>query len=826
MKLTLLPHRSYPIPSALQSHILERPKTPYPRRAQPIAYRRSLLLEISSQSGLAHDKAAWWTTSVREVTWDLDNDQVVVEMIDGSVESWTFDERGLSEEAISLSPEFVIEKEDEAMEDQLPSSSAQTIVPATEQQTRRESAGHDVLRALSIELRSAYEDVSTPSPNCVVAGSPSEPLCAGSEYDWTELAELAADTTLKFPHAWSAMSTRTEWFHEEQGKRSSKRVRTRSATFRVPAPPPTESQDVKGQLPDHRRPHFFDISIDSPEASSSTTTSTTPPTRRHDFLSLVALLTKTRQTLLSLFSTSILPALKTRIPPTYSIWAATSVEKSLLRTGVRKAAEIARSFDVLQADSGSSFDLSDDDDESDSDSDWENEASGDDDLGQLAWERDMRTGFADEEDDDFSQSLGAVLSSPSSYTSTMKKNERVRRNPMWEMRDDYSLRNWCVLAQARARELERQSDPADGGEYSLSLSTDPLPVWEVSKSYPSNHVTTSLSSRRRKGRIWENPASSATTVSDGSSSDDDDDDSGSIASARSAFFYIEDPIEGGLLPQRLPKALLFHAPGREMEYMRQGIHAKLNEVAGIQKKIMELRDFCDSEQDEWDRYHASVRLGHAIVGTPGQKRKAFSSPKSGAAQKRKKENLEHVRGAAGEDQAQEKSRLPLGGVVAAVGKSQEPKGATILPPPNPSASSKRKADELEDESAAPPRRKPLSRSPSLMQPLDIPPHLFLPPESEPLLAQRLHISELASHRAPIPAPAATVVDEDDDDDFPFSSFKSLLLVQNASINDSDSDEDSDSNSGDEGDSEPGEVREVCSNAARPGMAGPGGLVES
>lgn len=297
MKLTLVPPRSYPVPPSLQSHTLDSPlRTFPPRTPQSIAYRRGISalhsLGISTCSTLAHDKAAWWAAAVSEVTWDLDADTLVVEMVDGSLETWTFYERGI----VGLSDEFV----DEMDEDELASSQPQ---PASQPQAR-DADGHDRLRALCVELRSAYEDVGTPSPDVLVAGSSTERLCAGSEFDFTPLTELAADPSLKFPWEWSNLSSRRDWFHDEPGEPSLRRSKRRKSTGGLRLP--RQGAEAKGQLTDHRRPARADIGVKLGEPDKSTDC-------RHDFLSLVALLTETRQTLLDVFSKSVICALKERL---------------------------------------------------------------------------------------------------------------------------------------------------------------------------------------------------------------------------------------------------------------------------------------------------------------------------------------------------------------------------------------------------------------------------------------------------------------------------------------------------------------------------------
>lgn len=144
---------------------------------------------------------------------------------------------------------------------------------------------------------------------------------------------------------------------------------------------------------------------------------------------------------------------------------------------------------------------------------------------------------------------------------------------MWEMRDDYALRNWCEAAKARAREVDRQADHGGG-----ALSEHPPPVWEILQPYPCSTPS------KGKARVWEQPASPPTTVCGSDDEDDDSDtDMGSIGSEKSRFFYPADPIGEGLLPKRLPKTLVEHAPGREMERTRRACRRRSPRSASLSR---------------------------------------------------------------------------------------------------------------------------------------------------------------------------------------------------------------------------------------------------
>lgn len=541
MKLTLVPPPSFPIPPSLHSHFVDPPTeaklrtSPSTSQARDIQLLRRLGVQIDSP--LALDKAAWLpSTAVEEVVWDFEQEEVVVLMWDGTSTRWGFDERGM----LGLSEEFISDgDEDEIMSSQDPNSAPRGATRASEI--------YDRLYSLCVELRSAYEDVGTPSPGLFVAGEPGVPLCADSTFDFSELLELSSDPALKFPFEWSAASSQVEWFLDDPdvpppSRRTSARLASHNSASGDDPDDQVESlllesRSRTGQLPSRCRPTSFDLLVPDPSQRGS-----------HDFLSFVSLLSQTRHTLLDIFSLVIVPALQSRLHPTFATWVAASAEKECLRLAVRKAAELAQLFEGLLADDGNTFDPNDGEDE-------ESE--------MFSSQEDLRTGYHAEDhesqssssdtdiDAEFEEDLGHKLWSSLQESTATRKSKKLKRNVMAAMRDDYALVEWCERRRDRAREDARE-DSREGSPRTNVLTTQVIPRWEASRPYPVDGKDIPSSPTLKSG--WD-------------ASDDlsDDDDDGSIGEGRSIFFHPTDSTGLDLLPYRLPKGLLRTAQGFEME---------------------------------------------------------------------------------------------------------------------------------------------------------------------------------------------------------------------------------------------------------------------
>lgn len=636
MRLTLIPPPSYPIPDTLQTHILRPPTLPKEVKT-PGPYLRAKRtlgdVGLSLPSLLCADRTLWWSLAVEEVTWDLETEIVEVRFVDGTEERWDLDP-----EAVFRSSGFVkdsdekdskMDLDDEAIERAFQAATASITIdvkgkgksPSPPPPAARRSASsiQSRLHSLCVQLRDGYEDLALGS------------IPIADEHDYLHLLDMAADPSARTPPEWSNQSlfqfhmkgsSDDEWDLGDMsdGSEDEPLVSPRKARGRSSSPELGEEKDdkekkkavfdkdidittspkkknhQKGQLKSRRRPASL-----APVASSS---NSPLPSARHDYLSFVSLLSTTRRTLLDLFSSSIIPSLKDRLDtPTYALWAVSNATRWCRREAILKGGEVVGDLLRLLHDDGESFDMTDEEEE--------DELDGKSDEEEWA----LRRGF------------------PSSQESAGTRRERkLKRNPLYDLRDDYKLKLWCEKAQARARGVEMEEDndlagwSVDRGDDLLSSVGAPrftheVQPWEVSKPYPSLGLSTSrikgkksldlvalaaeLSSpTKSKSKSKSNqplpPPPSTTSTSmmhslyfshpstDASPpltdcSDDEYFEPGSLHGP--AFFCPEDVLSEGFLPPKLPKALVNPSPavplGREMGMMREKVHQQLNEIAGV-----------------------------------------------------------------------------------------------------------------------------------------------------------------------------------------------------------------------------------------------------
>jgi hypothetical protein len=227
MQLTLIPSSSYPIPVILQTHDLPSPRLALDRNKvkTPNAYLKAkrLLGEVglALSDHLAADRALWWQFAVEEVVWNLEEEEVVVSLSDGTEERWELD----GEEEYKT-PDLV----EDSMEDELSQGSSRGADGVKQVQEEEARSGRPprwaastvlaTLQDLSIKLRSAYEDLGT-----AAAQHPSAPSIS-SESDYRHLMLLSADPSRKVPYKWSVARTVFEYAmegadesEEEKGKR-------------------------------------------------------------------------------------------------------------------------------------------------------------------------------------------------------------------------------------------------------------------------------------------------------------------------------------------------------------------------------------------------------------------------------------------------------------------------------------------------------------------------------------------------------------------------------------------------------------------------------
>lgn len=362
-----------------------------------------------------------------------------------------------------------------------------------------------------------------------------------------------------------------------------------------------ELSGTRGRLIHRRRPTRLpaaDIQL-----AANGTSSNRP---EHDVLSFVALLSEVRQTLMNFWSSSVLGELQKRVDaPTYAIWAAESAIKWCLNRALFKSGQVATEILKLLDDNGEMFDVPS-----------SPSSSNQDELGSNPYS------YSSSSESDTDDDKWAFRSAPGRGTwqkkAETRREQNLRRNVLYEMRDDFALRTWCIRAQARANEVDDAAVNEAWGARWISAGgasssvgpprfTNDVQAWEVSKRYPRSLTDGELTVEKVKGtkkkaakrkaisarpptgsspsRVGNSPAATDVGTSDeGDSLDDDDDDVLPFGSAHApTYFYPEDAIGQALLPNRLPKRLVQRNSllGPEMSAMRSHIHLALNDLAGV-----------------------------------------------------------------------------------------------------------------------------------------------------------------------------------------------------------------------------------------------------
>ncbi|GAA6027353.1 hypothetical protein JCM8097_002620 [Rhodosporidiobolus ruineniae] len=653
MLLTLVPPASYPIPVTLQTHDIPQPSFPAGLKV-PLAWLRSrralqkLGLNLP-HSSLAADKTIWWHFAVVEVTWDLEDELLLVRFADGTEDRW---ELGADDDTVKSS-EFVTDSLDEEAAKPEREEKDRVDSPATVSPRRpRPWAPSTVLaklQRLSVELRSAYEDLSTSA-----AHNPRAPDIS-TEGDFRELMLLSANPSRKVPFEWSSAQTYYEYAmdgvdggeddRETSAGPSQVGGEVESTTSSKSTPDPFWSS---GEFRSVRRPRRL-----APDRSSRSAPTT------HDYLSLVHLLTRVREYLADLFAATVIPKLRDSLPPTYALWLADSAIVWCRRQAVDKSAEAAQLVLELVEDDADDLEASEPEREPDiavfdPDSDFDGDAVSL--VGSLAGGGGGGvmddSGIAWLGSDD---SGGGELLDRYSYWLDERRQKRLSDNPLRSLKDDFQLRCWAEGALERRREAQRDEwtsgpnrpqwvrapeewevsrsvegdsdldEPARevgglvrgrkggrGGGVRVPLAFKPKTVTTPPTSPPGDE--TGSSSRG----FFDVPGLDLPSSIGGGDSDDDDDDADldadgdvemddppSLLSLRRyspEYFYPEDLVGEAFLPKRLSREVVEvrRDRGKTMERMRAKLHEKLNQVAGLQKKIYELQGFVKEESARWE----------------------------------------------------------------------------------------------------------------------------------------------------------------------------------------------------------------------------------
>ncbi|KAK4056854.1 hypothetical protein OIO90_002104 [Microbotryomycetes sp. JL221] len=648
MFLTLVPPDTLTIPATLQTHAIPLPTWPTGARI-PIAWKKSRgalsSVGIAVPSAMCADLTASWAFAVRDVMWNLDSDLITVTLTDGTYETFDFDGgNGLSNLAIESNEHVSSSHDNDATDQRSPvptgsvcdyGHSSSTPLGSSQQNTnskqasRTDAASHheDVgkrqtvaasrqsqararLLDLCQQLREAYEDL----------GLGVAALC--SEADHAQLIQMAGNPTLKVPEEWDGSAQSLFEFHmqgaseeedddheqrlrgddvdgtssdsdcdEESSQRIGEAVqedarrsrREISPNFTMSPQPSTSrtktARPVRGQLRDRRRPRNLAEAAGEPKHAAIFAP--------HDYLSFVDLLSQARKTMIGMFASLVIPELKQRLNSVnYSQWVVKSALKWYQSRAYVLSGRLANHILEL-------LDRDDDVDVSDVENLTDELASDEDRPNAAQWLR--PSGMLQ-----LQQGFLRVLSP-------------TVRNPLRDMQDDFELRLWCEKVCERAHEVETTEkwagqDQEDGVVAAGPKFSSLARPHEITKRLPSQLGRRSglrTASHIRQNFIDTTPTKLAKKRSskpevDSDATDSDDDVQDRLltlfapAGQSPKFFYTEDLLGESFVPPKLPRALVDRDEGsrsdEDVERARKRIHKELNELAGLQKRMVELMD--------------------------------------------------------------------------------------------------------------------------------------------------------------------------------------------------------------------------------------------
>ncbi|BGP39956.1 hypothetical protein JCM10450v2_003936 [Rhodotorula kratochvilovae] len=624
MLLNLVPPSSLPIPPPFQSYAVPVPHLPPPDELRPpAAYtkaRKALAaVGLVAPNLLAFDRALWWQLVVRSIEWNLEDEVVVVTLVDGSEERWNL---GIDSD----------DRSEELVEDSLDAPATTDEAGAGETAQASGTSGSRSspwapmtvlarLHELCVELRSAYEDLGMAHAHDSLA-----PEISTAD-DWRMLQRLSAEPKLPVPFEWSDAQALYEYAMEgiDDEVASPKRNGEGQAGARAGRPSQTES--AGSEVDDVHDPHKYRGQFKPRYRARCTKASLAASDARqpHDFLSTIHLLSRIRAYLADLVARTVVPKLRERLVPTYSLWAATSAIAWCRRNAVRRGGEVAQLLIELLDDDGEAFDA--------------DSASAHSQQDIIVDEADAALGFENPfaivlPDLDLASGGGGLYEELAEWRAEEKRQQRLADNVLADMRDDFKLRCWCESALERARDLEQRDWAIEGGEPRWIA---PLKAVEVSRA--SGHAESDADEPRAKGgfaipralqprvtaecaspptspppegdeylssiRTRASLASSPTPPDSDEPTEDEDEGLRRGGAWRYApeYFYPEDLVDEEFLPPRLPRTLVLPsaARGREMEEQRAKVHGLLNIINGLQVKIVELQDFVVEETQRWEQ---------------------------------------------------------------------------------------------------------------------------------------------------------------------------------------------------------------------------------
>ncbi|GAA5942140.1 hypothetical protein JCM3775_007411 [Rhodotorula graminis] len=628
MQLVLVPPTSLPVPLRLQTHDVPTPviDTQLDQLRVPRGFlvaRKALKnVGLEQKNYLAFDSSAWWQVVVRSVEWNLEDEVVVVTLVDGTEERWELGDDGGRPRSAAL-----VDNEDGTSTSDGQGDPQDGDVEMRDGTTARNASPWapapvlEHLRALCIDLRSAYEDLG------MVREYDNRALDIDADDDWSMLQDLSADHDMDVPLALSDAQSYFEYamngFDEDdnssasQGRTSTSR-RARRPSQAASVDGDADSLKFTGQfVPQYR------------DRSSKTSLAVDEPSRQHDYLSMIHLLARIRAYLADQFSRVVIPKLRDALPVTYTLWDASGAIAWCRREAIRLGGDVARLMLDLLEDDGDVFDA-------DSDS----EPSPPDilvlDEGDEHSLSPSFIGNASSSSRDGLSGLGGVYDELAEWRAEERRIQRLSQNVLVSLQGDYELRRWCEAALERARtfaqgdglvetapprwtepvpsqEVSHTLDGDEGdlneppskrsSEYQIPLALRPRTLSSAPASPPTSPPPETTSpARKRACSIGESVGSDDSTEGGSSDDSEDEDDLDSFMRYQTEFFYPEDPLDEEFLPSRLPKELVRASASRgvEMEEHRARVHKLLNKINGLQHKIVELQDFVASEAARWE----------------------------------------------------------------------------------------------------------------------------------------------------------------------------------------------------------------------------------
>ncbi|SCV74049.1 BQ2448_6481 [Microbotryum intermedium] len=676
MLLRIIPPSGCVIPASLQTHAIPTPPSFPKGLKQPAAWTRTRTTfnnhGIALPTHQCVDRASWLSLAVEQVTWNLEDDVLIVAFVDGSEERWpiavatpphstrvsTLPLKVHSTDSEHSDPMHQAQQTQDKLNDE-PAVTTQT--PGGDELKARESRDQDRTPLSSSSSWGSWRSSSPPSSSTVHTTCPlTDPstthhlreLCDelstayeefvvfGIHYltddDLEHIVTMAGDPTIAPLPQWEPDASIGDPSDSLSSSSSLRGDDDRDGEIARDPTPPTAMMRFLGifkprwpstwqeeESPGLHREHLRSAWGEVVRKLESVANAANAAVGVH--VPLLAILKNIRTTMLDLFSRVITPAIKDRLnAPTYVMWATSNAAKACRARAIARAGEVAQHILALLDDDGETFDA-DSEDSSESESDAENHA------GPRLLE--IIDQLAEEEWDGIDNAFEPGRHERRAALKDKCIHERLSKNVMRECFEDFELRLWCEQTIGRGQVMEDSGDASEGWgtpqgvphPRASATSVGPwtwarkIPSWEITRPITSDTDISKVTLRRRNviagphakvatdknnPNETENPSTSppATELSE---NEGHEASPKRKAPAPSTVIALEDPLDEGLLPPRIPQALVTNARdaylGKDMIAMRRKTHQSLNQVAGLIRKVKELRDYLDDQTTVWDK---------------------------------------------------------------------------------------------------------------------------------------------------------------------------------------------------------------------------------